>query len=70
MESRLTGSWKITEEEEVSQSKFIKIISSPPTRIQQDLLGEKIHGFINPEAKISQKYLEYNSSFLSDDKNY
>ncbi len=60
MESRLTGSWKVTEEEELNQSKLIKIISSWKSK-------EKKHGFIHPEARISQKYLEYNPSFLSDD---
>ena len=60
MESRLTGSWKVTEEEELNQSKLIKIISSWKSK-------EKMHGFIHPEARISQKYLEYNPSFLSDD---
>jgi putative glycosyltransferase (TIGR04372 family) len=55
MESRLTGKWRATEKEELGQSKFIKIIR------------DEKHGFIHPEARISQKYLEYHSSFLSDD---
>ena len=60
MESRLTGSWKVTKEEELNQSKLIKIISSEKSK-------EKMHGFFHPQARISQKYLEYNPSFLSDD---
>ena len=60
MESRLTGSWKVTKEEELNQSKLIKIISSQKSK-------EKMHGFFHPQARISQKYLEYNPSFLSDD---
>ena len=58
MEMRLSGNWNKTKEEEVNQRKFIKIISSWPNK-------GKLHGFIHPEARISQKYLEYNPSFLS-----
>ncbi len=59
MEQRLTGSWRATEKEELNQSKFRKIILSTEYE-------GKDHDFIHPEARISQKYLEYNSSFLSD----
>jgi putative glycosyltransferase (TIGR04372 family) len=62
MESRLTGNWRATEEEELNQSKFIKIISSWKSK------EPEMHGFFHPEARVSQKYLEYNSSFLSDNK--
>ena len=62
MEMRLSGNWNKTKEEEVNQRKFIKIISSWPNK-------EKLHGFIHPEARISQKYLEYNPSFLSGNFN-
>ncbi len=61
MEGRLTGKWRATKKEELDQSKFIKII-------REDLNNNDIkHKFIHPEARISQKYLEYNYSFLSDD---
>ena len=71
MERRLTGNWRVTEKEELDQSKFIKIITSFDRT--EDRTEKKYgfvyaeHGFIHPEARISQKYLEYNSSFLSDD---
>jgi len=49
-------------QEELNQEKFIKIIST---------LSEKkeMHGFIRPNALISQTYLEYNPSFLSESFN-
>jgi putative glycosyltransferase (TIGR04372 family) len=60
MEGRLTGKWRATEKEELDQIKFIKIL-------REDLNNNYIkHKFIHPEARISQKYLEYNHSFLSD----
>jgi hypothetical protein len=59
MESRLTGKWRATEKEELDQSKFIKIF------LEEDVREEE-HKFIHPEARISQKYLKYHSSFLSD----
>ena len=74
MESRLTGNWRVTEEEELNQSKFIKIISSWKIEEIDIHTGETIkgkgkrHEFFHPEARVSQKYLEYNSSFLSDNK--
>ena len=67
MERRLTDNWRVTEKEELDQSKFIKIITSFDRT--ENILGfaHSENGFIHPEARISQKYLEYNSSFLSDD---
>ena len=68
MERRLTGNWRTTEKEELDQSKFIKIIASFDRTENIHGFAHAEHGFIHPEARISQKYLEYNSSFLSDDK--
>ena len=145
MEMRLSGNWRVTEEEELNQRQFIKIISSSSVGLimhsrtvesalkqirrklknvkaeselrkkwglDQRLLGiaeftreflyadmieeawefydqiwseqamfldvdksafwkgllneGKLHEFFHPEARISQKYLEYNPSFLSE----
>ena len=60
MEMRLRGNWRVTEEEELNQRQFMTIISSWPDP------SEKMHGFIHPKARIRQKYLENNPSFLSE----
>lgn len=61
MEMRLRGNWRVTEEEELKQRKFVKIISSWSSEEKN-----RYHGIFHPEARISQKYLEYNPSFLSE----
>jgi len=72
MEMRLRGNWRVTEEEELKQRQFIKIISSLPIGSVRSIYAsdnsadEKLHEFFHPEARISQKYLENNSSFLSE----
>ena len=67
MERRLTGNWRTTEKEELDQRKFINIFTSFDRTENKYGFVHAEHGFIHPEARISQKYLEYNSSFLSDD---